>query len=507
MPQQIVGFVAKHKISSMCSIALVVLISCGLLGGTHYVHDRVYPRTWVGNVRVSRLKKDDATSWLERQVKQVEAFTFIMDGSNPVTAHPSEIGLAYLPDRTLDKVFASQRSSTLGWLQLWRRHYMPSELSIDDQKLEAFVRSAFPISETAATDASLAYDTASKSFAVTPEKDGYGLQMDNIRSELRDAAEKVESGNVRVTTGVVKPHITSDQLTILKPTANSLVGKRVSIQGKLSTTTFSADEIATWVQVKLNDHKQPTVMIDTAKLHDSVSNAASMNGVAPLPRKVVKDLATGKETVTQEGKVGQTTSNTDELVAAIDKALVAGKDYQGSFAYVDVPFQTLTSTIDSRVKYAYTYSVETRGTITADLNEFMSQAAETYDDLRGWRAAGRSFTRVASGGDFTLVLAEASQVPSFSGSCSADYSCRVGRYVVINQTRWLHASDSWNASGGSLRDYRHMVINHETGHWLGFDHRTCPAAGQAAPVMMQQSISLGGCTFNPWPTPAELAAL
>lgn len=151
-----------------------------------------------------------------------------------------------------------------------------------------------------------------------------------------------------------------------------------------------------------------------------------------------------------------------------------------------------------------TYDVTTRGAITANLAEFKQQANATLNDARGWSRLGAVFKEVASGGQFTLVLSEASQLPTFSSGCSVDYSCRAGRYVVINQDRWLGATTSWNAAGGTLRDYRHMVINHETGHWLGHGHESCGGAGQPAPVMQQQSISLQGCGFNPWPVAGEL---
>ncbi len=155
------------------------------------------------------------------------------------------------------------------------------------------------------------------------------------------------------------------------------------------------------------------------------------------------------------------------------------------------------------VRRGATYSIVTRGRITTSVREFARQAAQTFADPRGWRGGGVAFRRVARGGSFTLVLAEASTVPSFSSVCSSTYSCRVGRYVIINQTRWQRATPSWNGAGGSLRDYRHMVVNHETGHWLGHGHASCPGRGRAAPVMMQQSKGLAGCRFNPWPTAGE----
>ena len=153
-----------------------------------------------------------------------------------------------------------------------------------------------------------------------------------------------------------------------------------------------------------------------------------------------------------------------------------------------------------------TYSVRTRGRVTASMKVFRRQASETFDDPRGWRAAGVQFRRVRRGGDFTLVLAAAGTLPSFSPGCSARWSCRVGRHVVINQLRWRHASPAWNRAGRSRRDYRHLVVNHETGHWLGRAHAGCHRRGRA-PVMMQQSKGTGRCRFNPWPLPWEAAAV
>jgi uncharacterized protein DUF3152 len=150
------------------------------------------------------------------------------------------------------------------------------------------------------------------------------------------------------------------------------------------------------------------------------------------------------------------------------------------------------------------YHVETRGRITTSVKEFRTLAQETYDDPRGWRGAGIRFVPVTRGGAFTLVLSQASLVPGFSSGCSATWSCRVGRFVIINQDRWKDASPAWNAAHLALRDYRHMVVNHETGHWLGLHHATCPGPGRLAPVMQQQSKGLQGCRFNPFPTGHEL---
>jgi hypothetical protein len=165
-----------------------------------------------------------------------------------------------------------------------------------------------------------------------------------------------------------------------------------------------------------------------------------------------------------------------------------------------------TGTVKHRVdvRRTVTYSVRTRGQIAVSVAKFRRLAQQTYEDPRGWRARGVRFVPVKKGGSFTLWVAAATTVPAFSSACSSMWSCRVGRNVIINQDRWRWASPAWNAGHQSLRDYRHMVVNHETGHWLGKGHARCPGKGRPAPVMMQQSKGTQGCRFNPWPTPKEL---
>lgn len=151
-----------------------------------------------------------------------------------------------------------------------------------------------------------------------------------------------------------------------------------------------------------------------------------------------------------------------------------------------------------------TYTISTKGATSSNLQEFSRQVAETLNDRRGWSQLGVSFQEVSSGGQFDLILSQAELLPTFSAGCSADWSCRVGKAVIVNDARWRGATDAWNASGGSMRDYRHMVVNHEVGHWLGHGHRNCVQAGAPAAVMQQQSIDLQGCVFNPWPLADEL---
>lgn len=119
----------------------------------------------------------------------------------------------------------------------------------------------------------------------------------------------------------------------------------------------------------------------------------------------------------------------------------------------------------------------------------------------GLQNASWSFQRVA-GGDFEVQvrLATAGTVQRLCAQVGIDvdsvYSCRFGKTLMINLTRWLNGADGYPVS---LDDYRSAVINHEMGHFLGFDHMRCTGPGRPGPIMMTQTIDLQGCVPNVHP--------
>lgn len=186
-----------------------------------------------------------------------------------------------------------------------------------------------------------------------------------------------------------------------------------------------------------------------------------------------------------------------QIRAQVDKIEAANVPKIATPAWLD----TATAPVAREVSYV----VATKGTVSSDVREFSDAVSQTLNSPSGWSRLGVRFVQVDAGGEFTIWLSEATQVPSFSPSgCDATVSCRVGDNVIINETRWQQGADAWNAAGGSLVDYRRMVINHETGHWLGHGHEYCSGPGQPAHVMQQQTLDMQGCATNPWPLAGEL---
>lgn len=146
------------------------------------------------------------------------------------------------------------------------------------------------------------------------------------------------------------------------------------------------------------------------------------------------------------------------------------------------------------------YQVEVEAGLPIYTDVFAHQVHQILNDRRGWR---RNFNRVPSGGSMRLILASPTLVDKLCAPLATKgyTSCSIGNYVVINVYRWAYNAEPFAKAGGSLAQYRQYVINHESGHYLGYGHRQCPGAGQLAPVMQQQTLFVKPCRPNGWPNP------
>jgi hypothetical protein len=145
-----------------------------------------------------------------------------------------------------------------------------------------------------------------------------------------------------------------------------------------------------------------------------------------------------------------------------------------------------------------------------DVGAFAAEVEAILGDRRSWIGGGLRLQRVAGAEahDFTVYLAT---VDTAEKLCRAggvwivgppgrvSTSCRVGGKVVINLQRWRGSAPPYLKAGRTLASYRQYLVNHEVGHELGHGHQGCPRAGAPAPVMVQQTLTLRGCTPFSWP--------
>lgn len=102
--------------------------------------------------------------------------------------------------------------------------------------------------------------------------------------------------------------------------------------------------------------------------------------------------------------------------------------------------------------------------------------------------------------DVRIRLATAETVNHACATAGLDtegeYSCKFGKTIMINLKRWLRGAPDYPVS---IFEYHTGVINHEMGHFLGFNHMACGGKGKPGPVMQTQTIDLQGCVPNVHP--------
>ncbi|MFI2430819.1 DUF3152 domain-containing protein [Streptomyces sp. NPDC018693] len=161
----------------------------------------------------------------------------------------------------------------------------------------------------------------------------------------------------------------------------------------------------------------------------------------------------------------------------------------------------------------YTYRVDVEQGLGLDGELFAQAVQKTLNDDRSWAHSGaRTFERIHSGRpDFVITLASPGTTADWCAKSGLDttednVSCDSAATdrVMINAYRWAQGAETY---GDDIHGYRQMLINHEIGHRLGYNHVTCDKNGELAPVMQQQTKFLDHdgirCLPNPWPYPGS----
>ncbi|SDV01525.1 Protein of unknown function [Microlunatus sagamiharensis] len=183
----------------------------------------------------------------------------------------------------------------------------------------------------------------------------------------------------------------------------------------------------------------------------------------------------------------------------LDGVFVADRG-PGSYAGADVSVPT--SADSGRL---YRVDVRVEDGLGLDPDVVARAIGRTLDDPRSWRSTGRARFSVVPLGQRADLHAYVVTPGTTDRLCAplltrGEVSCRAGDKVVLNAKRWVLGADAYGSDVDEVAAYREYLVNHEFGHALGRSHVGCPARGRPAPVMLQQTKGLQGCTANPWPS-------
>ncbi len=449
---------AAHRYMRVAAYTALVLLCANLVVAAIY-HGKTYPRTYIANHAVGNRRFSDLATLTNEQI--VPASVTLTYGQTNTTTKLTDIGLK--PDqRRTEQAFTGNRSP-LPLVNLFIRHTLPAPITFDDVALQKYGERLLPLFHQPATNARIARNGGT--FSVVSGIKGHDISIARLKATLLTGIDNGK-GTVAAPITSISPIYTDKAAASEAKQLQESTAAHIALKAGKTIIRPETTAIANWY---VPDAAGKYTLDDTA-IRAYILQASVAAGTRP--------------------------QNLQQISVKVKQAVVNHADFSGTL----MPFTTTKT---------FRYCTALRGVDSTNQKALETAAKSAFADPRGWGLEGQVIFEEADPAsascDFTIWLTAADQMPSFGSICDAEWSCRVGPNVVINYTRWLQTSTAWKQYGGSLENYRTMAINHETGHWFGFDHSTCPAAGQPAPVMMQQSISLGGCTFNPWPTARELS--
>jgi hypothetical protein len=437
-------------------VAAVLLVANVALWGLY--KNRTYPRTSVMNTTIGSIAYGSLRDTISKQNILPEEMV-IAHGEKRETVRLADLGISTDIGRAVES--ANEQRSWLPMFNLFKSPKLKAPITFDQNKLRGTSEKLTLLFTQAAGNATLNLNGGN--ITIAEEQDGYKLEADKLQAAITEALDR---GNtvVDAPTAVLEPKVTIDDLQDDKSTLEKQLEVSVAFTYNGQTKRPNRLDKADWYV-----RSGATYRLDHASI------AAYITRVGDSFDITVKDSG-----------------------AAANKAKQALEARKAT---------TITLTKQTALR-TFRYCTNVRGVSASALPSLQAKLRSTYGDVRGWSLGGKvAFKEVNSGCDFTVWLSASSQMTSFGGVCDPVWSCRSGDNVVLNYTRWMNASPAWNANGGTLEEYRNMLINHETGHRLGFAHRYCGGAGQPAPVMQQQSINLQGCVFSAWPNASERATL
>lgn len=417
--------------------------------------DRTYPNTKVMGAPIGSTRFNDIAPKVDT-MRLLPNNIALKTPKKELSIAAVDIGLSSNSSRTAAD--AKKKRSWLPLFNLFKSQELSAPLQFDAQKLAEKSPELKAALRADSVNARLNLEGAKVS--ILAEEQGYELEAGKLAQTITASLDKGTKSAINAPITYTRAGITKDQLIDDQKLLEAQLKTPITLRYNAKTKQAAPEDIAQWFMLSGSTYtiSQPAVL---AYVH-----------------------AVGKE-------FGIRVKDSTAIAASLGKGVLEQKAVN----------QPLVHQIALK---SYGYCVAARGVDNSHLAGLKTKLQEAYSSPKGWGLDGLiEFREVASGCDFTVWLSAAGQMPSFGAICDSLWSCRVGPNVVINFDRWQNASDAWNAQGGSLSDYRYMVINHETGHWLSFGHLHCSGPGQPAPVMQQQSIDLEGCVFNPWPTADE----
>ncbi|HEY2004383.1 MAG TPA: DUF3152 domain-containing protein [Candidatus Saccharimonadia bacterium] len=128
---------------------------------------------------------------------------------------------------------------------------------------------------------------------------------------------------------------------------------------------------------------------------------------------------------------------------------------------------------------------------------FVTKIGAVLSDPTGWALKGRvKLVGSESSCNFNFNIVPAIDMANLDPGCKGQTTCLVGDQITVRSESWTKVPVKWV---GTLDSYRKELVNHEVGHWLGFQHAACTGGTIVSgdvPILAAPDVAVNGCSPN-----------
>lgn len=314
--------VARAPLFRVGIVVVGVVVAAQAVYGWYYA-DRISPHTWVGDVALGGLTRDQATVHLQAALDRIEEGTIRLsvDGT-PETIDPGSIGLDLNIQRVVDAAFARGHQGGVlhrAWdrtVALWLWKHQSAPLSIDQGKLQAQLEQINQVVGTPRRDVRLAVQGSSVKL-LTDTAPGRSINEEAAAATITAALEQFR--DAPITIALVDDVPVADPATgpAAVTAAEKIIAYPLTLQYQEAHYSVSISKIASWVTNQYSATKLEAGL-DRVAIASYVTSLASLVNIPPTPPQI--QTVDGRVTSFTPAKVG-TVVQQDQLVGMIVDAL------------------------------------------------------------------------------------------------------------------------------------------------------------------------------------------
>jgi lipoprotein-anchoring transpeptidase ErfK/SrfK len=224
----------------------------------------------------------------------------------------------------------------------WYPGTSEAAVGIDEAAATAALQGVAPDLYVDPTDAAIAFDAGSASFAVTPAVAGQGIDLAAVHAALQDAFDQgVATTSIEVSSVPVEALATTDEANATAATLNGMLDSVGFYVGEERTVPVDRAVAASWLTVTAEDGDF-AFSADPALIQASVDGLPAAVNREPIDANVITDSSGSVLLENVKGVTGRAVESTDGIAAAFADQLGTG-NAAFPLTVAETPFETVAT--------------------------------------------------------------------------------------------------------------------------------------------------------------------